>query len=71
MSLFAIEETKTIGWSIHVRGTVQGVGFRPTVYKLAQELGITGSIWNDGAGVAIEAYGNPVVLSQFVNAIKT
>lgn len=67
MSRFAIE-TKT-GWSVRVRGTVQGVGFRPTVYKLAQELGITGSIWNDGAGVAIEAYGNPVTLSQFVKAI--
>ena len=40
---------------IRVQGTVQGVGFRPTVYRLAKECGILGSVCNDGQGVLIEA----------------
>ena len=40
---------------IVIRGVVQGVGFRPTVYKVATALGLSGSVWNDGADVVIEA----------------
>lgn len=40
-----------------VCGTVQGVGFRPTVWRLAHELGITGSVINDTQGVQIVAIG--------------
>jgi len=42
---------------LRVRGTVQGVGFRPFVYGLATRLGLTGWICNDSAGVLIEAQG--------------
>lgn len=58
-------------WSIRVRGTVQGVGFRPTVYKLARELGIVGSVCNDGEGVLIEAWGRESELEKFESAIWT
>ena len=44
---------------IQVRGIVQGVGFRPFVYRLAQELDLAGFVNNDGAGVTIEVEGNP------------
>ena len=44
---------------IRVRGVVQGVGFRPFVFRLAQEMGITGWVRNDGEGVEIEAQGLP------------
>ena len=41
--------------SIRVRGTVQGVGFRPFVYRIARTQGITGWVLNDTLGVLIEA----------------
>ena len=42
---------------VHVRGTVQGVGFRPFVYGLAQTLNLSGFVLNDGAGVVVEVEG--------------
>ncbi|MDQ3659668.1 MAG: acylphosphatase, partial [Actinomycetota bacterium] len=44
---------------LHVTGTVQGVGFRPHVYRLASGLGLSGFVVNDPAGVTIEAEGTP------------
>ncbi|MBI5187080.1 MAG: carbamoyltransferase HypF [Nitrospinae bacterium] len=40
---------------IHVNGIVQGVGFRPFVYRLARELGVGGFVSNHSGGVLIEA----------------
>ena len=53
-----------------VQGTVQGVGFRPFVYRTACELGIGGSVANTTAGVSIEAEGPPDAVAQFVHAIR-
>ena len=47
----------TVRQRLRVRGTVQGVGFRPYVYKLATELGLTGYVLNDPGGVVIEVEG--------------
>jgi hydrogenase maturation protein HypF len=55
---------------IHVRGTVQGVGFRPFVYKLAHTLGIAGHVFNSTAGVTIEIEGPDPVLDDFLKALK-
>ena len=54
------------GERIRVRGTVQGVGFRPTVWRIAHALGIRGSVANDGEGVLIEAWGAPATLHELV-----
>lgn len=41
---------------IRVTGTVQGVGFRPTVWQVAQAMGLAGTVRNDAAGVLIEIW---------------
>jgi len=48
------------GRQIRVRGLVQGVGFRPYVWRLANELGLNGWVRNDGAGVRIAVDGERV-----------
>ena len=53
------------GRRIEVRGTVQGVGFRPWVYRLAVEEGLSGRVRNDARGVTIEAFGRPEALEAF------
>ena len=56
---------------IRVRGTVQGVGFRPTVWRLACDEGLVGEVLNDGFGVLIRTTGNSASISQFVTRLKT
>ncbi len=53
------------GISIRVRGLVQGVGFRPTVWRLAQRFGLSGEVLNDGEGVLIHAWGPAAALVEF------
>ena len=56
---------------IEVTGVVQGVGFRPFVYRLANELNITGVVGNDAARVFIEAVGQPDAIDEFVSRLST
>ena len=58
------------GLRIEIRGTVQGVGFRPWVYRLAREQGIRGRVRNDSAGVTIEAFGPTPSLAAFVGRLR-
>jgi hydrogenase maturation protein HypF len=51
---------------IVVHGIVQGVGFRPFVHRLADELGLTGWVSNDPHGVVIECEGSAAALETFV-----
>lgn len=57
------------GKAIRARGVVQGVGFRPTIWHLARQHDLTGSIWNDNEGVMIHAFGIPANLAQFIDQI--
>lgn len=54
---------------IRVRGTVQGVGFRPTVYRLAKVCGLSGEVCNDGEGVLIRVCGSEAAISEFVGRL--
>jgi hydrogenase maturation protein HypF len=60
----------TRGLFITVKGTVQGVGFRPFVYRCAVQNGITGEVRNDGTGVVIRAFGAREMLDRFTQSIK-
>jgi hydrogenase maturation protein HypF len=55
---------------IQVRGIVQGVGFRPFVYKLAKSLGLTGYVFNSSSGVTIEIEGGGSALDEFLQTLK-
>ena len=50
---------------VEVRGAVQGVGFRPFVFRLASELGLRGWVLNDVRGVEIEVEGPQRALETF------
>lgn len=54
---------------LKVRGLVQGVGFRPHIYRCAQELGISGFVQNGPDGVVIEAEGSD--LDRFVEQLQS
>ncbi|MFA7346546.1 MAG: carbamoyltransferase HypF [Desulfurivibrionaceae bacterium] len=57
-------------WKISVRGIVQGVGFRPFVYRLAKERSLIGFVANTSDGVAIEAQGQVAQLDDFLDALR-
>ncbi len=59
------------GLRIHASGVVQGVGFRPFVYGLAQRHGLKGWVRNSSSGVDIEVDGPAVVLADFAHALRT
>jgi hydrogenase maturation protein HypF len=54
---------------IRITGTVQGVGFRPAVYRLAKELDLTGLVYNDSIGVTIELQGQQEKINQFIEQL--
>ena len=57
--------------AFRVSGIVQGVGFRPFVYRLAAKYGLDGWVLNDSAGVGIEAEGTAATLDAFADALRT
>lgn len=56
---------------LQIQGTVQGVGFRPFVYRLATELGLCGWVNNSVIGVLIEVEGTTDSLQQFQERLFT
>jgi len=55
---------------VAVGGAVQGVGFRPFIYRLAVEMGLTGWVLNSPQGVSIEVEGEKKTLDAFVLRIE-
>lgn len=54
------------GVQLRIRGKVQGVGFRPFVWQLAQQLRLHGDVCNDGDGVVVRLLEEP---SRFIAAL--
>lgn len=59
-----------VSTEIRVRGRVQGVGFRPTVWRYARELGLSGEVLNDASGVLIRAFGSEATIAALVERIE-
>ena len=55
---------------VRVNGIVQGVGFRPTVWRLANERGLRGEVRNDGSGVEICLWGDERDITGLVDALS-
>ena len=58
------------GMHVHITGIVQGVGFRPFVYGLADRLKLRGWVKNTSAGVDIEVDGEKDVLDTFIKLLR-
>jgi hydrogenase maturation protein HypF len=52
-----------------VRGRVQGVGFRPTVWRIARQLGLAGEVLNDGEGVLVRVSGDQARIEALLQKI--
>ena len=68
MSAEVIETPKRM--RIVIRGAVQGVGFRPFIYRLANDLRLSGWVKNSSNGVAIEIEGEKERLERFLLRIE-
>jgi len=56
---------------IFITGRVQGVGFRPAVYSIAQKLGLSGFVYNDTKGVTIELQGGEEEIAEFLVRLQS
>ena len=56
---------------LYVTGLVQGVGFRPFVYRLATELGLKGYVLNSETGIVIEVEGERERLEEFLKRLQS
>ena len=54
-----------------IRGIVQGVGFRPFVFRTAERHAVGGWVRNDSEGVVLEVQGPPGVLEEFIVEVRT
>jgi [NiFe] hydrogenase maturation protein HypF len=60
----------TARYSLRIKGIVQGVGFRPFVYRLAKSFSVKGYVMNTSEGVYAEIEGEEEALSGFVRMLK-
>jgi hydrogenase maturation protein HypF len=63
--------TKSVRRRLEVCGVVQGVGFRPFVYRIAKRFDIRGWVLNSSDGVVIEAEGIDSYFEGFLRALRT
>ena len=59
-----------VAMEIRVRGRVQGVGFRPTVWRIARDLGLSGEVLNDAEGVLVRVGGSERSIAAFIDRME-
>ncbi|MDW8130541.1 MAG: carbamoyltransferase HypF [Bryobacterales bacterium] len=73
MQVSSADSTRAVGVQrlrLVLHGAVQGVGFRPFVYRLATEMGLAGWVLNSSAGLVIEVEGSPEELERFRSRLE-
>ena len=65
----AVSPDAAVRLRVNFRGAVQGVGFRPFLYRLASELGLAGWVRNEPAGVTCEVEGPAETVKSFLQRI--
>src|SRR5579871_5181481 len=68
--MMVTEKTAAQRLRLTLRGAVQGVGFRPFVYRLATEMALTGWVLNSSSGLVVEVEGPPDDLRRFEQRIE-
>ncbi len=63
------QQKEIVRFRFHFQGTVQGVGFRPFIYRIADKYGLKGYVQNNTQGVAVEVEGRPQEISAFEGEI--
>jgi hydrogenase maturation protein HypF len=66
LGVFLIKRQKIL-----ITGRVQGVGFRPAVYRIARSLDLSGLVYNDTKGVTVELQGDEEKISHFVARLQS
>jgi hydrogenase maturation protein HypF len=65
------QEAQFVAMEIRVRGRVQGVGFRPTVWRIARKLDLAGEVLNDCEGVLVRVGGSPSAVEDFIARLES
>ena len=66
----ALDRGQPVTVEIRVRGRVQGVGFRPVVWRLARSLGLAGDVRNDANGVLVRVGGSEKAIATFLERME-
>jgi len=64
------EKNQRVFRRLHLRGLIQGVGFRPFIYRLAQEHNICGWVRNTATGVEAQLEGAPGAVDEFIHHLR-
>jgi hydrogenase maturation protein HypF len=68
--MMPVGEATVVRARVALGGTVQGVGFRPFVYRLARKLDLAGWVSNSSAGLVVEAEGLPERVDRFLERLE-
>ncbi|HHH36791.1 MAG TPA: carbamoyltransferase HypF, partial [Gammaproteobacteria bacterium] len=66
----SVDVRRCRGLRLCIRGMVQGVGFRPFLWRLARDCGLRGTVRNDGRGVVVEAWGEAAALEELLHRLR-